>query len=323
MALIIGTDEAGYGPKLGPLVISATCWEVGENHSREVDLYDLLGPRITSQATSCQSDQIAVGDSKTLYQSGGSLSRIERAVLGFLTQIGLPVATQLDQFANWLAPSRFVQVPEVYSTQTCQIPNQCAVEEIAELSSDLEQLLKGAGIQLTQVVSRVIFPQQFNAEISENRNKSELLSDETMSLVRHLIAGRRQDALITCDKHGGRNRYAGLVQQHLTREWVVTESEQREESRYHWSDRGDGESYEREIRFTARGERYLQIALASMVSKYVRELFMKSWNDFWKQYLPTIRPTAGYPVDARRFKREIEEIQHQLGIPDQEIWRCR
>ncbi len=24
---VIGTDEAGYGPNLGPLVISATLWE--------------------------------------------------------------------------------------------------------------------------------------------------------------------------------------------------------------------------------------------------------------------------------------------------------
>ncbi len=28
MPYLLGTDEAGYGPNLGPLVISASVWEV-------------------------------------------------------------------------------------------------------------------------------------------------------------------------------------------------------------------------------------------------------------------------------------------------------
>ena len=28
MTLVIGTDEAGYGPNLGPLVVAATAWQV-------------------------------------------------------------------------------------------------------------------------------------------------------------------------------------------------------------------------------------------------------------------------------------------------------
>ena len=28
MTLVIGTDEAGYGPNLGPLVVAATLWDV-------------------------------------------------------------------------------------------------------------------------------------------------------------------------------------------------------------------------------------------------------------------------------------------------------
>ena len=27
MMLVVGTDEAGYGPNLGPLVVAATAWE--------------------------------------------------------------------------------------------------------------------------------------------------------------------------------------------------------------------------------------------------------------------------------------------------------
>ena len=41
MAYLIGTDEAGYGPNLGPLVISATVWEVPDDVGGE-NLFDRL-----------------------------------------------------------------------------------------------------------------------------------------------------------------------------------------------------------------------------------------------------------------------------------------
>ncbi len=30
MTFLIGTDEAGYGPNYGPLVVSATVWEIDD-----------------------------------------------------------------------------------------------------------------------------------------------------------------------------------------------------------------------------------------------------------------------------------------------------
>ena len=61
------------------------------------------------------------------------------------------------------------------------------------------------------------------------------------------------------------------------------------------------------IHFAVKGDdKYLPIALASMTSKYVRELFMEALNEYFIQYAPEIRPTAGYYQDGTRFLEELE-----------------
>jgi ribonuclease HII len=78
-----------------------------------------------------------------------------------------------------------------------------------------------------------------------------------------------------------------------------------------------------EVQFHVGAEQFLSVALASMVSKYLRELAMQAFNEFWRRHVPDLRPTAGYPTDARRFKQAIEPMCKQLGIDDRLLWRCR
>jgi len=60
-----------------------------------------------------------------------------------------------------------------------------------------------------------------------------------------------------------------------------------------------------------------------MVSKYLREVFMMLWNQYWQIKIPGIKPTKGYPLDAKRFKADIAKVQKELGIDDHSIWRNR
>jgi hypothetical protein len=71
------------------------------------------------------------------------------------------------------------------------------------------------------------------------------------------------------------------------------------------------------------GERFMPTALASMTAKYLRELSMKAFNEFWRAHIPELKPTAGYYRDAWRFKKEIAAIQKELQIDDCVIWRKR
>jgi hypothetical protein len=91
------------------------------------------------------------------------------------------------------------------------------------------------------------------------------------------------------------------------------------ESRYRW-----GATDSRvEVAFRVKGEGFLPTALASMTAKYLRELAMRAFNEFWCARVPNLRPTAGYPTDAPRFKREIAALQRELGIDDHVLWRNR
>ena len=86
MAIVIGTDEAGYGPNLGPLVIAASAWHVPDatiNGSSSCDLYDVLSQAICRESSGAA--QLAIADSKALYKPGGSLERLEAGVFASLS----------------------------------------------------------------------------------------------------------------------------------------------------------------------------------------------------------------------------------------------
>ena len=65
------------------------------------------------------------------------------------------------------------------------------------------------------------------------------------------------------------------------------------------------------------------VALASMLSKYLREMLMGEFNRFWLERLPGLEPTAGYPMDAMRFYAAIKPLVEQLGIKHEVVWRKR
>ena len=65
------------------------------------------------------------------------------------------------------------------------------------------------------------------------------------------------------------------------------------------------------------------VALASMLSKYVREVLMRMFNDFWRRQQPGLAATGGYYTDGLRFLQEIEPLRQRLGIDREMMVRCR
>jgi ribonuclease HII len=68
-------------------------------------------------------------------------------------------------------------------------------------------------------------------------------------------------------------------------------------------------------------EKHMPVALASMVSKYTRELLMARFNDFFRRHWPQIKPTAGYSTDGRRFIRDVQPLLGQINLHPRELCR--
>jgi len=318
MTILMGTDEAGYGPNLGPLVVSATVWQVPDELSHE-DLYHTL--RAVVRASPDSDAHVAIADSKALYKPGGGLGHLERGVLAGLEAWSGKVRTWRTVWRTLAArDADCLQELPWYDGHDAAVPVALAPQALDAAARRLGEGLRAARVSLVRMCSSVAFPARFNELLDQHDSKGTALSHETLELVRQLLEEcDDQRIVIQCDKHGGRNQYGRFLQTLFPEYLVEVIREGRAASVYRWGPR----QRRVEIRFVTQGERFLPAALASMTSKYLRELAMQPFNAFWQRLLPELKPTAGYPVDAQRFKREIAAVQRELRIEDRLLWRVK
>ena len=65
------------------------------------------------------------------------------------------------------------------------------------------------------------------------------------------------------------------------------------------------------------------IALASIFSKYYRELGMFKLNRFFRSHIPSLKPTSGYYTDSRRFIRTINPLFDKLNLSRHDFIRIK
>jgi len=314
---LIGTDEAGYGPNLGPLVVAGTLWEVPDDLN-PMDLWESLQSVLTC-APERNDRRLHVADSKAVYSANRSLEDLEVPVLAFLGSLGCAAET-LDSLGEQLAGAAFRDAyqAEVWNAAPgLSLPAASSAEHIQEWQHELHKEMQAAEVRLLAVRTAIVFPRQFNTLVDTAGSKGAVLSETTLRLVAELMAVGPTDqaTLVVCDKHGGRNRYDEIIASQFDDEFVFRLEESREMSRYRMG--------RTEFCFRTKAEELLPVALSSMIAKYLREVLMRQFNLYWGQRIPGLRPTQGYPVDARRFRDEISESFALLGISEADLWRNR
>lgn len=304
MTIVVGTDEAGYGPNLGPLVVAATAWRADASPAD-------LDPAFAAAAAGLGG---LWGDSKTIFRGGDGLAALECGVLAGLKACGETPARWGELLAaigaaggdavEWAAAAERIRLPRAADRAACAAAAERAVAALSP-----------RGLRLVAVRCRVVQPGEFNALLAAGLNKSDILSQATLDLAAALATAADGERVVWCDRHGGRRRYAPLVSRSFAAPLVQVVAETPEWSAYHVPDASC------RVEFSVRGESRLPVALASMTAKYVRELSMAAFNACWCDRIENLVPTAGYPLDAARWRRDVEVAGVVSASGWDDLWR--
>jgi hypothetical protein len=323
----IGIDEAGYGPNLGPLVMTAVTAEScrsaecpGQATNRAApDLWGDLAGKVDRAGGDAA--RIWVDDSKAILHGGKGRERLESTCLAVLDAIGHAVPADLAALLAVLGAGT-VQDAELtrWSAPDGRLRKWTGTATHEQRPAEAgRSLVPDSGAwRITAVRSVVVGPERFNQLLSATGSKARVHFAAFRELL-HAAWGLAADGNPTAvhsDKHGGRHYYLEPLVDAFPDAWIERGIEGPELSRYTlWR---DGCAMTLSLRPRADASDGL-VALASIVSKTVRELWMDAFNAFWLLRVDGLAPTAGYPVDAARFRRAIEPEALACGL-DPDLW---
>lgn len=324
MSWLIGIDEAGYGPNLGPFVLTLIACQVHDDDG-STDLWRRLETCVRRQEDDADG-RLVVADSKKVYSPARGLADLETTVLAALTGAFCaagprPLAT-LQQLLDWITPDHLTELGrEAWFAGDTALPVRSEMEQVTAAAGALLAASRLQRVDWALCRCAVVCAPRFNDLIERWDSKAVVEALALVKLLQHCLGATRAEPMhFVIDKLGGRNQYHVLLQEAFHDGIVFVEEEGAKRSLYRV------EKLDRPVRveFVPRADAdHFCVALASMVSKYVRELLMLEFNRFWQQHVADLKPTAGYPGDAARFFAAIRPALQHLGLDERQVWRCR
>jgi len=314
----VGIDEAGYGSNLGPLVMTAVVAEGPEDRPPEV--WADLAPTVARAGG--PPGRLWVDDSKQIYQAGRGRDRLDAGCLAALAASGRAVPTTLGGLIEALGAGTLGDA-ELSPWLGGVDPRYPDLRSRSLTDRTLAaRPLEGARWRVVDVRSVVVGPGAFNAGLVATGSKALVHFAAFARLLAHVRATTpgSQAVAIRSDKHGGRHFYGGLLAGAFPEARVDRGPEGPDLSRYELA--GPGFRMTLDLVPRADADDGL-VALASMVSKAVRERWMDAFNAHWLARIPGLRPTAGYPVDAARFRQAIAADCAARGLDPAGWWRAK
>ncbi len=318
--VLAGIDEAGLGPLLGSLAIGYALLEVPCD---EREPWKRL--RGTVAKTPGAAARVVVADSKLVFQRNArGAARLETTALAFRAQRdGGRIEPDAERFLfGTLAPApAWRALP--WRAELARLPYVCSGDSLELTGALLARALQRARITVLDAGVRLVPAAELNASFAETGNKADSVWNKVLEVLRHAWAARvRAPVRTTVDMLGGRRRYGELLTSAFPEARVELVEESRGRSAYALAAHDGSGTMELEFRVQA-DRRSFEVALASCLAKYARELEMHAFNAYFARLQPDLTPTAGYRGDGSRWLADAGAALARSGLAREWLVRAR
>ena len=293
--IFTGVDEAGLGPVLGPFCASSVSFSCGglnmPDFSRDLKQYGLR-----------------FEDSKKIFNQNTGIRLLEENVLAlvyayldFLPETILCFYEELG-----LSEKNFKNIPWYENIAGFSLPLRADLDKVKLKAGYFSSILSKTHIELKNIALIAVGAKEFNALIDIYQNKASAVRECLKPLFR-LNLDYEEELNIVADCQGGRRYYDDWL--NIVFPELVFERKDLGASSY--------SSGKIDICFEIKADaKFLVVSMASMIAKYTRELFMTVFNSYWNRLNAKIKKTAGYPLDGKRFLRDLREFGLLPGNED-------
>ena len=334
--ILAGIDEAGYGPLLGPLVVSAAAFEL-EGVALPVEMEDVpdmwrMLKGAVAKKSQAKKGRLLVADSKAVNALTDGTKLLERGVMAFLRNYGTGIEEAEGLTAGRLmglfgCTNHELAAHPWYAPDDLPVPWLAEAGDLRIAANMLGGAMEKAKIRTACMRTAVVSEKLFNRLVEGTHNKASSLVSITLSHLYHLhMTFGERGLLVGIDKQGGRDHYTGLLLQSFPEAQLKVLMESAETSSYLLTEapRTGFAGRRTLVCFREKSEMvFLPTALASMMCKYLRELCMHNFNQWWCGKIAGLRPTAGYYGDGERWLTDVAPHLGRLGIRREMLVRVR